>query len=102
MTLKFEEAYKTKCYDAFRYCPFINNVMQALNEGNSANLRSYMDASIDDLQNEINQPIGSGEESIHNARVKQLRSMYACWYELFELLEADSYQNYELLPGTSN
>lgn len=97
MSIKFTPEFKTQCYDAYRYCPFVNNIIKALDENNSANLRSYMDAAIDDLQHEINQPIGQGEESIHNARVTQLRAMYACWYKLFEILETVEIETHELL-----
>lgn len=101
MKITFEDKYKVECYDAFRYSPFINKVMEALESGHSANLRSYMDASIDDLQHEINQPIGEGEHSIHNSRVRQLKLMYSSWYKLFEYLE--SYDtNERLLSNTSN
>jgi deoxyadenosine/deoxycytidine kinase len=102
MTITFSSQYKRECYDAFRYSPYINKVMESLDSGNSPNLRSYMDASIDDLQNEINQPIGNGEHSIHNSRVQQLRLMYSSWYKLFELLESQDTTEYELLPNTSN
>jgi len=59
-----------------------------------------MDAAIDDLQEEINQPIGDGEHLIHNARITQLRQMYTAWYELFELIETQD-TNYELLRNSS-
>lgn len=73
--------------------------MQAIHEGNSANVRSYMDSAIDDLQQEINQPIGEDEHMIHNARVTQLKAMYTAWYELFEILETQE-TSYELLRDT--
>lgn len=99
MTLTFNKEYKAECYEAFRYSPYINKIMENLDNNHSANLRSYMDASIDDLQHEINQPIGEGEHSIHNSRVKQLKLMYTCWYKLFNILEE---LDYELLRDTSN
>ncbi len=100
MTIKFTEDYKVQCYNAFRYSPFIEKLMESLHVGSSANVRSYMDAAIDDLQEEINQPIGDGEHLIHNARITQLRQMYTAWYELFELIETQD-TNYELLRDSS-
>lgn len=94
--MTFSEEYKQECYEAFRYSTFINLIMDNLNKGNSANLRSYMDAAIDDLQEEINQVIGEGEHTIHNARVTQLKAMYSAWYKLFELIEIEDVE-YELL-----
>lgn len=85
----FQQEYIKTCFQAFQYSPFINKIIENLENGNSANVRSYMDVAIDELQEEINQPIGQGEEAIHNARVHQLRSMYTCWYKLFALLEED-------------
>lgn len=99
MNLTFSKEYKVECYEAYKYSPYINKVMESLETGNSANLRSYMDASIDDLQNEINQVIGEGEHSIHNSRVRQLKLMYGCWYMLFNLLEE---ADYELLRDSSS
>ena len=99
MNLTFSGEYKAECFEAFQYSPYVNKVMESLEIGNSANLRSYMDASIDDLQHEINQVIGEGEHSIHNSRVRQLKMMYSCWYKLFNLLEE---ADYELLRDSSN
>jgi hypothetical protein len=81
--------------------------MDSLESGASnyfANLRTYMDAAIDDLQNEINQPIGQDEHLIHNARVKQLQLMYMCWQELFNIIDSLDTIDVEhgLLPNTSN
>lgn len=97
----FTKEYVNKCFQAFQYSPFINQLVKNLEENNSPNVRSYMDVSIDDLQEQINQPIGQGEEEIHNARVHQLKSMYTCWYELFRLLEEDDEGERRLLPSTS-
>jgi hypothetical protein len=83
----FHEEYKKECYEAFRYSLYVNMIMDNLNRNNSANVRSYMDAAIDDLQEEINQVIGEGEHTIHNARVTQLKAMYTAWYKLFELTD---------------
>lgn len=94
----FKQEYKNQCFNAYRYCPFIDMIMANLDAGKEANVRSFMDAAIDDLQQEINQPIGEGEHAIHNARVLQLRAMYICWYELFEILDT----TYELLPDRSS
>jgi len=99
MNLTFSSEFTAECYVAFKFSPYINKVMESLEHNHSANLRSYMDASIDDLQHEINQVIGEGEHSIHNSRVRQLKAMYGCWYTLFNLLE-DS--EYELLRDSSS
>lgn len=101
MAVVFNTDYKKKCYDAFRFSPFVEQVMLNLDTGHSDNLRSYIDAAIDDLQHEINQNIGEGEHAIHNARVAQLKYMYACWYELFNLLDTVD-TDHELLSSTSN
>ena len=90
MGMTFKNEYKKQCYEAFKYSPFVNNIMESLESGASnyfANLRTYMDAAIDDLQNEINQCIGQGEEPIHNARVTQLTLMFAAWQELFNIID---------------
>jgi hypothetical protein len=107
MGMTFNNEYRTQCYEAFRYSPFVNNIMDSLESGASnyfANLRTYMDAAIDDLQNEINQPIGQDEHLIHNARVKQLQLMYICWQELFNIIDSLDTIDVEhgLLPNTSN
>jgi hypothetical protein len=75
--------------------------MKNVESNHSDNLRSHMDAAIDDLQHEINQTIGEGEHAIHNARVAQLKAMYTCWYELFNLLDTIDTEH-ELLSSTSN
>jgi hypothetical protein len=106
MGIAFNNEYKKECYEAFKYSPFVNNLMESLESSNNyfANLRTYMDAAIDDLQNEINQPIGQDEHLIHNARVKQLQLMYTCWKELFNIIDNLDTIDVEhgLLPNTSN
>tara|TARA_R110000868_G_scaffold52774_1_gene166297 strand:+ start:1966 stop:2286 length:321 start_codon:yes stop_codon:yes gene_type:complete len=106
MGMTFNNEYKKECYEAFKYSPFVNNLMESLESSNNyfANLRTYMDAAIDDLQNEINQPIGQDEHLIHNARVKQLQLMYTCWKELFNIIDnLDTIDvQHGLLPNTSN
>lgn len=106
MGITFNNEYKKECYEAFKYSPFVNNLMESLESSNNyfANLRTYMDAAIDDLQNEINQPIGQDEHLIHNARVKQLQLMYTCWKELFNIIDNLDIIDVEngLLPNTSN
>lgn len=104
MIIQFKDDYKKRCYDAFRYSPYINKVMENLEAGHSPNVRSYMDGSIDDLQAEINQFIGDGEHSVHNARVNQLKLMYSCWHELFRIIEEQDVTDtdYELLQSTRN
>ena len=106
MGIAFNNEYKKECYEAFKYSPFVNNIMESLESSNNyfANLRTYMDAAIDDLQNEINQPIGQDEHLIHNARVKQLQLMYTCWKELFNIIDNLDTIDVEhgLLPNTSN
>lgn len=97
----FTKEYIKQCFQAFQYSSFINKIVENLESGNSANVRSYMDVSIDELQEQINQPIGKDEETIHNARVHQLKSMYNCWYELFKLLEEDDEGERKLLSSTS-
>tara|TARA_R110000868_G_scaffold28617_4_gene107116 strand:+ start:13149 stop:13463 length:315 start_codon:yes stop_codon:yes gene_type:complete len=104
MTVQFKDDYKKKCYEAFKYSPYINKIMENLESGHSPSLRSYIDGSIDDLQAEINQVIGEGEFSIHNARVNQLKFMYSCWHELFRIIEEQDVTDtdYELLQSTRN
>jgi nucleoside-specific outer membrane channel protein Tsx len=97
MKVTFKDDYKKKCFQAYQYSPYINKIMEHLELGDSASLRSYLDGSIDDLQIEINQPIGEGEASIHNARVHQLKLMYFCWHELFKILDEQDVTEYELL-----
>lgn len=97
----FKDEFKVECYNAFRYCPYIEKIMENLHLNHSPNVRSYMDAGIDDLQREINQPIGEGEHLIHNARITQLKLMYMCWYKLFELLDTEDLITYGLLSDTS-
>lgn len=104
MIIQFKDDYKKRCYDAFKYSPYINNIMENLETGYSPNVRSYMDGSIDDLQAEINQFIGEGEHLIHNARITQLKLMYSCWHELFKIIEEQDVADtdYELLSSTRN
>lgn len=107
MGMTFKNEYKKQCYEAFKYSPFVNNIMESLESSSSnyfANLRTYMDAAIDDLQNEINQPIGEDEHLIHNARINQLQAMYICWKELFNVIDELETIDIEhgLLPNTSN
>lgn len=101
MKIEFKQDYIKRCYEAYQYSSFINPLMQNLEKGNSANVRSYMDASIDDLQGEINQIIGEGESSIHNARIKQLKIMYTSWYELLTILDLNDTSNYEIFREPS-
>jgi type II secretory pathway predicted ATPase ExeA len=95
--MEFQQNYIKECFQAFQYSTFINKIVENLETNQSANVRSYMDVAIDELQEQINQPIGSGEETIHNARVSQLNSMYKCWYKLFALLEEEDEPRTEIL-----
>jgi hypothetical protein len=90
--MTFNEEYIKECYEAFKYSLYVNMIMDNLNKNSSANVRSYMDAAIDDLQEEINQVIGEEEHTIHNARVIQLKAMYTVWYKLFELTDTIEYE----------
>lgn len=85
--MEFPQNFVNKCNNAFEYSVYLKNIQDNLKSNNSPNVRSYIDSSIDDLQEEINQPIGENEELIHNARIAQLYKMYDCWYELLEMLE---------------
>ena len=44
MGMTFNNEYKKECYEAFKYSPFVNNLMESLESSNNyfANLRTYM------------------------------------------------------------
>lgn len=83
------EEFKLKCLQAFQYASNIGGIIDALTKTNLNNLRLNFDFATDELQMQINQPIGIGEESIHNARVTQLKNMFDCFNELYELIEKE-------------
>ncbi len=97
--LKFSAEFTSKCYHAFQYSTNIRYILEKLEKNDDVNLRSLLDEAIDELQREINQVIGDGEESIHNVRVKTLVSRQECWTELLDLIE-QAYESRGLLSET--
>ena len=82
-----EKQFKEKCIEAFQYSDKLDQIINELNNNNTDKLRHLFDITTDDLQKEINQTIGTGEESIHNARVQQLKLMFECFNELYNIIE---------------
>ena len=80
----FSQKFKKNCIQAFQHSPVFDRIIDNLEKNEFDHLRNNIDYSIDDLQDQINQPIGEGESSIHNARIHQLTLMYNCWYKLLE------------------
>lgn len=80
----FNQEFKKNCIQAFQHSPVFDRIIDNLEKNEFDYLRNNIDYSIDDLQDQINQPIGEGESSIHNARINQLTLMYKCWYKLLE------------------
>jgi hypothetical protein len=93
--LEFDQEYIKSCFNACQGYDQVNQLVKSLEDGNYDSVRIHLDHAIDDLQNQINQPIGENEEPIHNARVYRLKSMFECWNKLFIIIE-------EQLDGREN
>jgi len=97
-----ENEFKEKCLKAFQYSFYLDKIIENLNTNHLNNLRHYFDLATDELQKEINQPIGKGEESIHNVRVQQLKDMFLCFNELYKIIEIEDGKTIGLLQSSSN
>lgn len=91
------QEFKKKCLQAFQYSQYLNDIINGCTNNNLDQLRNLFDLATDELQKEINQTIGPGEESIHNARVHQLKSMFTCLNELYDIYEVRDVTESELL-----
>lgn len=87
------EEFKKKCLQAFQYSSYLDRIILYLNNNSINDLRIVFDNATDELQREINQKIGTGEESIHNARVHQLTNMFVCLNELYDLIDINDITN---------
>lgn len=85
--LEFSKEFITECFNSCQGYDQVNYLVKALEEGNYDSVRIHLDHAIDNLQEEVNQPIGENEEPIHNARVHRLKSMYMCWNKLFTIID---------------
>lgn len=97
------DKFKDKCLKAFQHSSYLDKIILYLNNNSLNNLRIVIDNATDELQAQINQPIGTGEESIHNARVSQLKQMFECFDELYGIIETnDISAGKELLQEAGN
>lgn len=87
--MEFTNDYKSLCYHAFIFDKDINELMDYLDLGLKTSVRMFMEDNLDKLNQEILQPIGKGEESIHNARVEYYNKRRECYSELIRMIEEE-------------
>lgn len=85
--VEFSREFINECFTSCQGYDQLSQLIKALEENNHDSVRIHIDHAIDDLQEEINQPIGEHEEPIHNARVYRLKSMQTCWNKLFRIID---------------
>lgn len=106
MMLKAE--WKSRVYDAFSPDrERITEIQKLMHRENIIGLRWLMEDSVDDLIEEVLQPIGVGEEAIHNARISNLTDRQNMYSELMEMIieeledgEGESNQRLQRVEGT--
>lgn len=85
--VEFSQDFIKECFNSCQGYDQVNRLIKALEEGDHNSVRIHIDHAIDDLQEQVNQPIGENEEPIHNARIFRLKSMQTCWYKLFDIID---------------
>lgn len=98
--MDFTNEYKSQCYYAFQFDKSINKLINYLDLGLKTSVRMYMEDSLDVLNKEILQPIGKGEESIHNARVEYYNKRRECYSELIRMIEEEEDERVEKTENT--